>query len=184
MRFAGDSGGPYSSHASSWTPYWMCLEADAPAGADSTNANTQTTTATRMLMSPPIRRTPYAYPPRPRLDACMLGRRKNSVGADPHAHVREPRRLRHDARRLAGAGSRSGLEPGSLRFRRLPAKPRRGADGANDVRARNRSRPLALAGPRRLRARLAPPGGNARSRRRRQRPGAAAAASARTEQRR
>src|SRR5512132_3433754 len=88
MRFAGDSGGPYSSHASSWTPYWMCVEADAPAGANSTNANTQTTAATRILMSPPIRRTPYAYPPRPRLDARMLGRRKNSVGADPHAHVR------------------------------------------------------------------------------------------------
>jgi hypothetical protein len=29
----------------------------------------------------------------------MLGRRKNSVGADPHAHVREPRRLRQHARR-------------------------------------------------------------------------------------
>src|SRR5205085_2734122 len=81
MRCAGGSG-PYSSQASSCTPYWMLGEADALPGASKDNDSSQTIAAIRILMSPPFRRTRYAFRFRGYAETC-LGRVKirfESVG--------------------------------------------------------------------------------------------------------
>ena len=95
--------------------------------------------------------------------------------ADPRPHEHERRRLRDDTERLAGADRGPGLRLGREPWHpRVPRGLRGGADGPHDVRAGPQQRPLAVAHPERVRARLGPPARDARPRRHRQRPGAAA----------
>ncbi|CAG7649875.1 hypothetical protein SBRY_50216 [Actinacidiphila bryophytorum] len=101
----------------------------------------------------------------------------------PYEHQR--RRLRDDARRVARADRRPRLRAGAEpRHPRVPRRVRGRADGAHDLRTGPEQRPLALAGPRRLRPRLAPPGRHPGPRRHGERPGAAAGGGPRGQPRR